>query len=136
MRQDTVSQPVPPELWGRDHESTMLYAETVCVDRSGKPDIRRMRCDPNRHLEFVHLPAAFTPCSPTRLANDELMENHDDWDCINDFVAAGMIEVAAGPSWRLTDLGWAYAHELRRARAGRLLRKALAESTPIQAVVR
>lgn len=104
--------------WGRDHVSTLLYVENRCVDQGGKPAIEHMRCDPARHPGLAHRGSEGKP-SPTRLAQG-VLENHDDWDCIDDFEAWGLLRntgTGIHPVWKLTELGWAVAHALRRARA-------------------
>ena len=112
---------VPIERWGRDHESTLLYMESVCVDHRGVPDIRRMRCDPRRHPGLAHeVSRLLGPCPPTRLKDGELL-NHDDWDCVDDMVTAGVLVLRGTgmqPEVELTTAGWGLAHTLRRKRAG------------------
>lgn len=110
---------IAPERWGRDHLSTLLYLETRCVDHAGYVRLENLR--------------GLDPKYPTRLANDEVMEMHSDFDCIMDMIAFGFVEYAepgdnappssGGDRYRLTDKGWQKAHELRRARAERALER-------------
>jgi hypothetical protein len=112
--------PVSVVHFGRDHYSTLLYVEARVVDHRGRPNIRNMRCDAKRHPQFNHLPPGVGGESPTRLANGDLLSDHDDWDCVQDMVAAGWIEeggTGLQPVWRLTPSGWAAAHNRRRALA-------------------
>ena len=114
---------VPIDQWGRDHWSTLLYAETVCVDESGRPNINRMRCNPRSHRRYAHMGSS-SPCSPTRLRYDEKLHGHDDWDCVQDMRDAGLLQYGeddSGPFWLLTDFGWKVAGLARRhcARRGR-----------------
>lgn len=114
---------IAPERWGRDHWTTLLYAESRAVDYNGVLDNRHMRCSSRLHRPFAHS-ASKAVAPPTRLLNGE-QANHDDWSCLEDMVAAGMVEVhhAANSGGIgkarvvLTDLGWRIAHQLRRHRA-------------------
>lgn len=117
--------PVPIEWFGRDHWSTLAYLETVVVDQGGKIDNRRMRTDSRRHRTLAarpHLTAGKK--YPTRLAGGRLLENHDDWDCLQDMEAAGLVTVVLrefrGPFFNsnrvtvgLTERGWKVAAEVR-----------------------
>lgn len=97
---------IPPEQWGRDHITTLLYAETRAVDHDGKLDSRQMRVD----REY-----------PTRLKNDVLVHGHTDYDCLTDAAAVGLLEEGdweSGDPVMFTDAGWAFVHGLRRSRAG------------------
>lgn len=130
----TVSNPsayIPVEKWGKDHWSTLAYLETVVVDHNGNINNQKMRCNPRLHRHFAdtyHLerdPDKY----PTRLRGGELQHNHDDWSCLEDMVAAGLIEseflrvhddLTFGTSKarvKLTDLGRFYAAELRKFKA-------------------
>lgn len=102
---------VPPELWGRDHLSCLLYVETVCVDHRGRPDPNRMR------------PCVIPGAPPVDSCENTLVDGTrapgGDWDCVTDMEAAGLVEnrgTAVNPVWGLTPCGWAAAHAVRRAR--------------------
>ncbi|HSP31080.1 MAG TPA: hypothetical protein VLO13_03590 [Halomonas sp.] len=78
---------IPMNEWGKDHWSTLAYLETCVVDQNGYLDARRMRTS--------------DPQYPTRLygyATDETrkVDNHSDWDCVSDFIVAGLVEPAPG----------------------------------------
>jgi hypothetical protein len=116
---------IPPEEFGRDHHSTLLYIETRCVDSDGAPKREQMRCHPDRHPHYqtrMQVLMGWKDEYQTRLANGAREPNHDDWDCLEDLEAAGLlISVGTGfnPQYKLTDAGWAEAGRLRRARAER-----------------
>lgn len=97
---------IPPDKWGKDHKSTMLYAETRAVDYRGQlPEADpRMRLDGHKY--------------PTRLLDGMEVLGHDDYMCLQDAQAAGFLTYEAGIV-RLTDAGWEYAGKLRRERAER-----------------
>jgi hypothetical protein len=97
---------IKPEDWGKDHKSTILYAEARAVDHRGKlpENDPRMRKDGNEY--------------PTRIRDGIEIEGHDDYDCLTDAIAAGFLTYEDGIV-KFTDAGWAYAHALRRERAAR-----------------
>lgn len=97
---------IPPERWGKDHRSTLLYVETRCVDYGGKLDRRQLRIGSDEH--------------PTRLADGVDLAGHDDLDCIADFEAAGLLRnhgTGLHPAVSLTDTGWIVAGNMRREKA-------------------
>lgn len=117
---------IPIARWGLDHWSTLAYLETRAVDDHGIIDNRKMRCNPRLHRPFAHS-ADGTNC-PTRLRNGEIANHHDDWSCLEDMVAAGILiayfrvakhgEVFGGSQGRieLTDEGRKIANDLRTHR--------------------
>lgn len=115
---------VPVERFGKDHWSVLAYLECCAVDAKGKLDLRRMRCDADRHpglvnavLDEIQLKKKY----PTYLADRELLADHDDWDCVDDLEAAGFVEqVGTGihPVIKMTELGLEVAAALRAHKAG------------------
>lgn len=111
---ETQTTRIPMSRWGGDHWSTLLYLETCAVDHQGSVRLTALRGHRERR------PAQY----PTRLNDDTEVSGHDDFDCMDDMVAEGLIELVSGYSEiRLTDLGWQVAHFLRRHRAEGLLDK-------------
>jgi hypothetical protein len=107
-----------PANFGKDHWSTLLYLETRIVDHAGILDKRNMRCITKRHPLFAHGHDA--SAYPTKLKGNATIPNHDDWDCIEDLIEAGLVEwngTGASPVFALTDLGWTVAGHCRRWRA-------------------
>ncbi len=101
-------EPVPPELWGKDHFSTLVYLETRIVDGDGRLKSAHMRTksDGTKY--------------PTRLDDGTELVGHDDWDCVRDLEHAGYVttrtgrfKVRPGP-YALTDAGWNLAGRCRR----------------------
>lgn len=127
---------IKPEQWGKDHWSTLLYAESIAVNHGGKIDNRRMRTNARLHRHFANL-APITgqivdgSSYPTRLADGENADNHDDWSCLEDAAAAGYVILCfrrastAGAKVfgdmearvELTDLGFDIAHAVRKLAA-------------------
>lgn len=82
---------ITPDRWGKDHWSTLAYAETRTVDYKGILDNRHMRCNSRLHRVFAH--QADGSDYPTRLRNGEIEERHDDWSCLEDAVAMDLIKM-------------------------------------------
>lgn len=109
---------IPVEAWGRDHNSTLLYAETRAVDHDGWLSATDEHMRVSRQY-------------PTRLHNGVEVHGHTDYDCLKDAQAAGFLvydetETPADTSRarrigsgrvRFTEQGWTYVHALRRQRA-------------------
>lgn len=127
---------VPMEQWGKDHWTTLLYLETRCVDHGGVIRNENMRCDARLHRPLAHTTfGALVDGSryKTRLQDGEQVEGrHDDWSCIEDMIAAGLVRAWARTDEgkreesvfgymearvELTEQGWATAAKLRRWRA-------------------
>lgn len=123
---------IPMERWGKDHWSTFAYLETVATDRDGHIDRQRMRCNARLHRELANVSPWNSLVDggeyPTRLIDGNL-EKHDDWSCVEDMVAAGLVRAffrqenydrAFGNTEayiELTDEGWRIAAELRQHKA-------------------
>lgn len=128
----------PVEKFGKDHWSTFAYVETCCVDGKegvGQLERQRMRCNPERHPLLHTSPGGWRDAYSTRLAgffdfadrNDPekaieaglMLRGHDDWDCLDDLEAAGLIEVQslANGFVTMTEKGMEVAGELRTHKA-------------------
>lgn len=91
-------------FWGKDHWSTLAYLETVITDKKGIIDNRKMRCNPRLHRELANVGLGGVIDGgkyPTRLKGGKLKRLHDDWSCLEDMVADGLIIAA----FRVTDSG-------------------------------
>jgi len=115
------------EQWGRDHWTTFHYVAIRCASHGGEIQRDKMRCDVGRH---PHLAGGFavlmsqvdTARYPTRLKGAEEVEDHDDWDCMDDMMAAGLfISTGTGmhPHYELTDLGWDVFRQISEYRGTR-----------------
>lgn len=107
---------IKPEHFGKDHAQTLMFVEVRCVDFGGSMEwgsrqMRRFRLGDRNY--------------PTRLQGGIECDDvtHDDWSCLQDFVAAGILEPFNETSdgrkvkLALTNLGWNLAGQLRRNRA-------------------
>ena len=114
-------KPIPPDVWGRDHWSTFAYIETRCVDHNGEPAKQHVQANKNRHPHHLqsHLGLDLDGAKyPIRLRDGFEIPGpeYDEWDCIDDMIAAGLLEgIGTGlyPVYRLTDLGKTVAGLLR-----------------------
>lgn len=104
-----LRQSVPVEQFGKDHWSLLAYVETCCVDGHrgvGTIDYRRLRCNPHTHPLLsgsLRGPRMWKPEYGTRLRGywredhttntSMLILDHDDIDCLDDLVDAGLIEI-------------------------------------------
>ena len=107
------------DQFGKDHWSTFMYVEVRCVDHNGALVREHMRVDPDRHPHLAHRGSS-RPAPPTRLRGDDARVGHDDYDCLDDLAAAGLLRsvgTGAAPRFVLTDDGWRAAGRLRRWRA-------------------
>lgn len=103
---------IEPARWGRDHWSTLAYIDSRMTD-FGEPYL--MGIDPKmrtkrRHLRVFAEANAFNSAKArtyyrtrgqttigqddgSRLRDNTIVRNHDDFDCIQDFAAAGLLTV-------------------------------------------
>jgi len=93
-----MRNPIPIEKFGEDHWNMLMHVETRCVEYDG-------------FLERVHLRTDGKE-RPTVLKGGEEVPGHSDLDCIQDLVAAGLLEDRR--HLQLTDMGWRVSSELRR----------------------
>jgi hypothetical protein len=105
--------------WGKDHWSTLAYIETRIVDHGGEPHIHHLRCDKDLHPQFAHPGSLRGEKYPTRLV-DGVIESHDDWSCLDDAEAEGLLRnVGTGFNrvYELTDLGMIVCNAIRNHKA-------------------
>lgn len=134
---DYTQEYVPVEKFGKDHYSTLAYLETVAVDANGKIHTARMRCNPRVHRLYAYDTGLgiqrWDPKYGTVLKDKTILEDHDDWSCLEDMANAGwLIIVSEGerkpgepftlskknpPQISLTPKGFAVAAALRQHRA-------------------
>ncbi len=87
---------IPLNRWGKDHYSTLAYLETRAVDHKGVISNVNMRTSAKRHPLFIARGPLGPPTDggnyPTNYKDGEMTE-HDDWDCLDDMVHAGLLAV-------------------------------------------
>lgn len=111
---------IPIARWGRDHWSSLAYVETCLVDGSGEPDPHRMRTDLRLHPLMGHSLSPRGTEYPTRLCDGGVAHDHDDWSCLDDAEAEGLLtNVGTGihRRYRLTPRGQEVVLALRAHKA-------------------
>jgi hypothetical protein len=88
-----IERPVAMKYWGKDHWSTLAYAGVRAVDHKGVLETQRMRCDNDRHPAMAVNREVLGKKYPTILKLGFLLEDHDDWDCLDDAEHEGLIEI-------------------------------------------
>lgn len=120
---------VPILQWGRDHWSMLGY---VAVAFDGTLSRERMRCNPSRHPLMAHR-GSWDDKYSSRLNLGEVI-GHDDWDCLDDLEAEGLLAVESMINCRvrMTHKGSQVAFQLRdhKAAGGSL---STFQYTPIEA---
>lgn len=123
MANEANSQPdIGPSLetFGPNHDQLLVLIEVECVEHRGLLEPHRLRANPARRPSAAG--AVWKDEYSTRLVDGTVLSGHDDWDCLDDLVRAGLVtlkELSPGRAFGLTDAGWSRAHALRRARAKR-----------------
>lgn len=113
------AQGIPVDRWGRDHWSTFAYV-CSCLFNRCELDTRRMRTDPVLHPGLGGVEPVFGrivdgSVYPTRLRDGETASPHDDWSCLDDAEAAGLLAnggTGLHRAYRLTERGLAVHAEL------------------------
>lgn len=99
---------LPMDVWGKNHWSTLAYIETVMVETGGFEVGFDARMTQNRrHFRVMSeqnpkpirpgrsISMSFAkPMDPqysTMLNNGQQVEGHDDWCCVQDFAASGLL---------------------------------------------
>lgn len=86
-----------------DHYSLLGYLSMVVISK-GEIDPSKMRCNEATHPEHKIHTYPFDSRASTTLLDGSMIEGHDDWDCLSDFVDAGWV-VLNGLKVSLTDEG-------------------------------
>lgn len=106
----------PIEKFGKSHWSLLLFMETLVVDSGG-----RLKYGEPRLSQAVLGSDLWRDNYNTQLNDGTYLEFHDDWDCLMDLTAAGLLSEPRNWSgahvYALTDFGWLVAGQLRRWKA-------------------
>ena len=110
-----MGERISADRFGKDHWSLVLYLGS-CDD--GRPDPVHMRTNPRTHTAYAVTRRSVQ--HDTRTTHGKV-EDHDDWDCADDLVAAGLSTRHATsskiPAYRLTPDGQALLSRLRAWKA-------------------
>jgi hypothetical protein len=125
---------IPMSHWGRDHWSTLGYAETVMAECGGFQVGADARMKSNRRNFRVMAQECARPKRPgkptsaiamvmqpehaTKLNDGQVVDNHDDWSCLQDMAAEGLFvqeptDIQPGVILTLSEKGNAVANALR-----------------------
>jgi len=127
--------PIPMEKFGKDHWSLLAYVGCRVVDNEGTINNEHLRCYPPRHPHYVGYRRAmldnvtWSDKYGTRLAGffeaedgsedqrNYRLDDHDDWDCLQDLEIAGLVKIHGTgmfPLVALTDYGYKIEARLRK----------------------
>lgn len=110
----------PIEKWGKDHFSTFAYLASCVVNKKGMLENSRMRTNLRIHRELAGmvLGSVYDASPYPTMIKDGVIENHDDWSCLEEIVMAGFVEAWTRPYTKervfantqvrvlLTESGW------------------------------
>lgn len=123
LSQEKTKSGLPLEQFAKDHWSLLAFVETRCVDFKGQLDYDRLRCNRDTHSAQFLLRKYPTSTVAgtwkhewgTRLKDGTVVPEHDDWDCLDDLEAAGLVETLSyiKSNVRLTERGLHVAQQLR-----------------------
>lgn len=131
---------IPMAEWGKDHISTMAYAETVMVEcgsfqvgsdprmRANRRNFRVMHEEcpqpkrPGGRAASLSFAGPMRPEHGSRLRDTRVVDWHDDWACIQDAANEGLFTVGPdaiqpGEELHLSVKGAAYCAALRTHKA-------------------
>lgn len=118
----------PVSAFGRDHASLLAHIEYICVNSAGKGhgeiDSAKLRCNPETHPHKSRTHRGGTrgweDAHGTRLKDGSVLPKHDDWDCIEDMEAAGLVDLLsyANGLIKLTEKGSATVARINKHKAG------------------
>jgi hypothetical protein len=93
-----IESPIPPKHFGKDHWSLLAYVghrTEESGDGVGKLALERLRCNEQTHPLLVGpIDGRWKDTYTTRLRDGE-SAGHDDWDCLDDLEAAGLVSVVS-----------------------------------------
>lgn len=112
MSKKTESKAIPMSIWGKDHWSLLAYLETRNVDYGGAIAYDHLRRKGGQFWK----PECSTRIRISGGKQEPLPYDHDDFDVIEDFEAAGLADrvTGTGSVVKLTEAGIKLAHKLRR----------------------
>ncbi|MEK6832546.1 MAG: hypothetical protein AABY32_00735 [Nanoarchaeota archaeon] len=125
--------------FGKDHWSLLAYIETRVIDNNvamftGELDRSHLRCNPITHGILLDPRRSMRPVpkewdygtrlngywnSDDTINKDRQIPGHDDWDCLEDFEEAGLIEIMStiNAFVMLTSKGLGICEKIRKHKA-------------------
>lgn len=81
-------------LFGKDHWSLLAYINDS-VSKGSNIQFKYMRCNKHTHPQFNVLPSwmEWKPEYGTKLNNGTRLDDHDDWNCLDDLKSVGLINM-------------------------------------------
>ena len=124
---------IPMDKWHKDHWSTLAYINAVIVDH-GYFEIGLDGQMRTKQYNFCYLleknskpkrtklytGVAMSADGGTRIKDNIFIRGHDDWDCVSDFLVAGLFNeqsVEPGVKLHLSDFGSTVCASLRKHKA-------------------
>lgn len=126
---EITERPCPMSEWGKDHWSLLGYLYHCSANYTAQGGVftiehSRMRCHPSKALLNANRGIkGWAPENGTRLKgffdtrppdSTRRLDDHDDWDCLDDLEAAGLVEVVSliNGFVRITQSGLELGHQL------------------------
>lgn len=110
---------IPHNLFGVYHWMMLLRVEGWVVMNNGEIEAERMRTNFNRRPPAPKGKQWDKLIHSTRTNKGTLIDDHDDWDCLNDLVALGLVNIDIWKNKKivsLTETGFQVYVRLRRYR--------------------
>ena len=120
-----MTDAIPIIRWGRDHWSTFGHIVSRIAEHGGTPDRCHLRTDPALHPGVATGdPLTDEPIAGGRYATrlrEGTVADHDDWSCLDDAEAAGLLTnegTGIHRRYQLTERGTQAALALHRHKIG------------------
>lgn len=79
--------------FGYDHWKLFYHLRERVTVHAGELDFRRMRCNQDRHPGFAVNGSSWKHSWGTRVKGGRCLPEHDDWDCLYDLEAVGLVKI-------------------------------------------
>jgi hypothetical protein len=95
--------PIPPTLFGTIHWVMLLRVESWAVMNNGEIQKERMSTNYNKRPPAPS-GKQWDKMNSTHLNNGYLVEDHDDWDCLDDLIGNGFVQTEMWKNKKLVKL--------------------------------